>query len=293
MGSERYSLNRYARQTLIEEVRRVSAMQDHALRAKAAADLMTELQAAVIETSRMRKESIAWLRKNGHSMADVAKLMGVSRARVAQLKDAGPRPERAFLGTQHVQVAVPTRPGEREYVAVEDSSTGQKMLALAQSLQLEGELQYIPVSGEIDLNRDDLVVVCGPKSSAAAAAALSLDPRLSFETLPDGRWALVERESGKAYTSPSDDPQGAAPADVAYLGRLPRPDGQGTFILIAGVHAVGSLGVAHYLTANLASLYEEVGTSPFSMVVACDYAPEDKSVKASRAASGVLLHEAA
>ncbi|CAM5545748.1 MULTISPECIES: sigma-70 family RNA polymerase sigma factor [Streptomyces] len=267
-------------------------MQDHALRVKAAADLMTELQSAVIETSRMRKESIAWLRKNGHSMADVAKLMGVSRARVSQLRDSGPPPERAFLGTQHVQVAVPTRPGEREYVAVEDSSTGQKMLALAQSLQLEGELQYIPVSGEIDLNRDDLVVVCGPKSSAAAAAALSQDPRLSFETLPDGRWALAERESGKTYMSPSDDPQKPVPADVAYLGRLPRPDGQGTFILIAGVHAVGSLGVAHYLTENLASLYEQAGTEPFSMVVACDYSPEDKSVKASRSASGVLLHEA-
>ncbi|MFD5109238.1 sigma-70 family RNA polymerase sigma factor [Streptomyces cinereoruber] len=278
---------------MIEEVRRVSAMQDHALRVKAAVDLMTELQAAVIETSRMRKESIAWLRKNGHSMADVAKLMGVSRARVAQLRDAGPPPERAFLGAQYVQVAVPTRPGEREYVAVEDSSTGQRMLALAQSLQLDGELQYIPVSGEIDLNRDDLVVVCGPKSSDAVAAVFGQDPRLAFETLPDGRWALVERESGKVYASPSDDPQNATPADVAYLGRLPRPDGQGTFLLIAGVHAVGSLGVAHYLSENLAYLYEEAGTSPFSMVVACDYTPEGKSVTASRSASGVLLHEAA
>ncbi|MEU2155659.1 sigma-70 family RNA polymerase sigma factor [Streptomyces sp. NPDC019396] len=275
---------------MIEEVRRVSAMQDHALRVKAAVDLMTELQSAVIETSRMRKESIAWLRKNGHSMADVAKLMGVSRARVAQLRDAGPPPERAFLGTQLVQVAVPLRPGEREYVAVEDSSTGQKLLALAQSLQLNGELQYIPVTGEIDLNRDDLVIVCGPKTSPEAAAALSQDPRLSFEPLPDGRWALTERESGKIYTSPSDDPD-PAPTDVAYLGRLPRPDGQGTFILIAGVHAVGSLGVAHYLTENLAALYEDAGTSPFSMVVACDFAPDDKSVTASRSASGVLLHE--
>ncbi|MFB8403833.1 sigma-70 family RNA polymerase sigma factor [Streptomyces sp. NPDC055912] len=278
---------------MIEEVRRVAAMQDHALRVKAAVDLMTELQSAVIETSRMRKESIAWLRKNGHSMTDVAKLMGVSRARVAQLKDAGPPPERAFLGAQLVQVYVPMRPGEREYVAVEDSSTGQKMLALAQSLQLEGELHYIPVSGELDLNRDDLVIVCGPKTSPEAAAALNEDPRLSFETLPDGRWALIERETGKVYTSPSDDPQEAAPADVAYLGRLPRPDGQGTFLMIAGVHAVGSLGVAHYLTENLASLYEEVGNSPFSMVVGCDYAPGDKSVKASRSKSGVLLHEAA
>jgi hypothetical protein len=50
--------------------------------------------------------------------------------------------------------------------------------------------------------------------------------------------------------------------------------------------------VAHYLAENLASLYEQAGTSPFSMVVACDYIPGDKSVTASRAQSGVLLHEA-
>ncbi|MEU8527887.1 sigma-70 family RNA polymerase sigma factor [Streptomyces sp. NPDC048629] len=276
---------------MIEEVRRVAAMQDHTLRVKAAVDLMGELQAAVVETSRMRKESIAWLRDHGHSMADVAKLMGVSRARVAQLRDAGPPPERVFLGTERAQVLVPMRPGEREYVALEDSSTGQKLLALAHQLQLEGDLGYIPTSGDVDLNRDDLIVVCGPKTSPVTAAALQADPRLSFETLPDGRWALIERDSGKSYTSPSDDPDEPAPSDVAYLGRLPRPDGQGTFLLIAGVHAVGSLGVAHFLTENLADLYKQAGTAQFSMVIGCDYERETKTVKDSGAVSKVLLHE--
>ncbi|MFF8275082.1 sigma-70 family RNA polymerase sigma factor [Streptomyces lateritius] len=276
---------------MIEEVRRVAAMQDHALRVKAAVELMTELQAAVVETSRMRKESIAWLRDHGHSMADVAKLMGVSRARVAQLRDAGPPPERAFLGTQHAQVLVPMRPGERDYVALEDSSTGQKLLALAHHLQLEGDLGYIPTSGEIDLDRDDLIVVCGPKTSPVTAAALQADPRLSYEMLLDGRWALIERDSGKTYTSPSDDPDDPALSDVAYLGRLPRPDGQGTFLLIAGVHAVGSLGVAHFLAENLADLYSRAGTAEFSMVIECDYEQGTKAITASRAASEVLSHE--
>ncbi|MFD0367330.1 sigma-70 family RNA polymerase sigma factor [Streptomyces sp. NPDC127114] len=277
---------------MIEEVRRVAAMQDHALRVKAAVELMTDLQAAVVETSRMRKESIAWLRDHGHSMADVAKMMGVSRARVAQLRDAGPPPERVFIGTGAVQVLVPMRPGEREYVALEDSSTGQKLLALAHQLQLEGDLGYIPTTGEVDLNRDDLIVVCGPKTSPVTAAALQADPRLSFETLPDGRWALIERDSGETYTSPSDHPDSPAPSDVAYLGRLPRPDGQGTFLLIAGVHAVGSLGVAHFLTERLADLYQEAGTAEFSMVIGCNYEPGTKAITESRAISGPLLHEA-
>ncbi|WOX23351.1 sigma-70 family RNA polymerase sigma factor [Streptomyces solicathayae] len=277
---------------LIEEVRRVADMQDHALRVRAAVDLMGELQAAVVETSRMRKESIAWLRDHGYSMADVAKLMGVSRARVAQLRDAGPAPERVFLGTERAQVLVPMRPGERDYVALEDSSAGQKLVALAHQFQLDGDLGYIPTTGEVDLNREDLIVVCGPKTSSMTAAALQADPRLSFETLPDGRWALIERASGKTYTSPSDDPDNPAPSDVAYLGRLPRPDGQGTFLLIAGVHAVGSLGVAHFLTEHLANLYKQAGMAQFSMVVGCDYEPGTKTIEHSRAASEVLLHEA-
>ncbi|MEU9701349.1 sigma-70 family RNA polymerase sigma factor [Streptomyces sp. NPDC047981] len=278
---------------VIDEVRHVAAMQDHALRVKAAVDLMGELQAAVVETSRMRKESIAWLRDHGHSMADVAKLMGVSRARVAQLRDAGPPPERAFLGTQDVQVLVPMRPGERDYVALEDSSTGQKLLALAHQLQLEGDLGYIPTSGEIDLDHDDLIVVCGPKTSPVTAEALGNDPRLAFETLPDGRWALIERESGTVHTSPTDSPEDPTSTDIAYLGRLPRPDGQGTFLLIAGVHAVGSLGVAHFLAENIASVYKEAGTAPFSMVITADYEPGTKAITGSRALSDVLIHEAA
>ncbi len=278
---------------MISEVRRVAAIQDHSVRVKAAVDLMEELQAAVVETSRMRKESIAWLRGNGLSMADVAKLMGVSRARVAQLKDAGPPAERAFVGVDRVQVAVPQRPGEREYVALEDSATGQQLINLAHRLQLEGELEYIPTTGAIDLNRDGLVVVCGPKTSPKTASALQADPRLSFETLTDGRWALTERESGTVYTSPTDDPIDPQNGDVAYLGRLPRPDGQGTFLLIAGVHAVGSLGVAHYLSGHVAELYEETGTQAFSMVIGCDYEPGTKRVTATRALSRVLRHEAA
>ncbi|MGW6721663.1 sigma-70 family RNA polymerase sigma factor [Streptomyces sp. NPDC054995] len=275
---------------MIEEVRRVAAMQDHTLRVKAAVELMGELQAAVVETSRMRKESIAWLRDHGHSMADVARLMGVSRARVAQLRDAGPPPERAFLGTQHVQVLVPMRAGERDFVALEDSSTGQKLLALTHQMQLAGDLGYIPTSGEIDLDHEDLVVVCGPKTSPVTAAALGGDPKISFETLPDGRWALTERDSGTVHTSPIDDRSDPAPADIAYLGRLPRPDGRGTFLLIAGVHAIGSLGVAHFLTENMAEVYEKAGTSPFSMVVAADFEAGSKAITSSRALTDVLLH---
>lgn len=244
---------------------------------------MTELQDAVKETARVRRESIQWLRDHGRSMADVARLMGVSRARVAQLKDAGPAPERAFLGIGRLSVAVPERPGGRRLVARADAATGQTVLSLASSLGLAGDLEYIPLTGEIDLNREDLVVICGPKTSPVTAAALQGDPRLDFHQLPDARWAITERETSETHVSPADDPDNPGHQDIAYLGRLPRPDGQGTFLYIAGVHAIGSLGASHYLKDHLAELYDEVGTDPFSMVIISEYDPDAEEILSTRA----------
>lgn len=275
---------------MIQEVERVAQIKDHSVRVRAAVDLMAQLQAGVVETARMRRESISWLRSNGYSMADVARLMGVSRARVAQLKEAGPPPERIFLGLDHVQIAVPQRPGEREYVALEDSATGQQLVTLAHSMQLTSDVEYIPTSGELDLNRDSLIIVCGPKTSPVTAAALAADPRLSFETIPDGRWALTDRRTGDRFTSPSDDPDHPEAADVAYFGRLSRPDRKGTFLLIAGVHAIGSLGVATYLAENVADLYEQASTRQFSMVIGSTFDPKTKKITGTKAATLPLLH---
>lgn len=275
---------------MLDEVRQVAQIADHAARVRAAVTLMTELQASVVETARLRRESITWLRSNGYSMADVAVLMGVSRARVAQLRDAGPPPERVFLGTESIRVAVPERPGGRRLVALADSAAGQGVLTLAHRLRLDGELEYIPLSGALDLNRDELVVICGPKTSPVTAAALAGDPRLTFDTLPDGRWALTEKATGRVMTSPSDDPDEPRSADVAYLGRLPRPDRQGTFVYIAGVHAIGSLGAVTHLADHLAELYDDVGTAPFSMVVGCEYDAADERILATEALTVPLRH---
>jgi integrase len=78
-------------------------------RARAASELLTELQAGVTEAARLRRESIAWLREHGYSLAAIADIIGVSRARVAQLREAGPPPERVFLGTDRLTVAIPLK----------------------------------------------------------------------------------------------------------------------------------------------------------------------------------------
>jgi hypothetical protein len=40
---------------------------------------------------------------------------------------------------------------------------------------------------------------------------------------------------------------------------------------IAGVHAIGSLGAAHYLPAHLAELFGQAGDQSFSLVVRATY----------------------
>ena len=62
-----------------------------------------------------------------------------------------------------------------------------------------------------------------------------------------------------------DDPNPES-SDIAYLGRL-NFDRNRKLILIAGVHAIGSVGAAAYLQANITSLYDKVASENFSMVV--------------------------
>ena len=68
------------------------------------------------------------------------------------------------------------------------------------------------------------------------------------------------------------------PADVGYLSRLHRPDGNGTFILLTGIHAVGSHGIIDFLRRELADLYEQVDLQPFSTLIATEYDPATRQL---------------
>lgn len=117
------------------------------------------------------------------SLADTADIIGVSRARIAQLREAGPPPERAFLGFDTLTVAVPLK-RESQYgrpaVAQEDFAAFNALVDLARDLHLGAEVEYIQLGGSVDLNRDDLVVICGPRISPLIAEVLKTDPVLQF-----------------------------------------------------------------------------------------------------------------
>jgi hypothetical protein len=277
---------------VLDDVDRVAEIADHAQRARAASELLSQLQASVTETARLRRESIAWLRQHGHSLADIADIIGVSRARIAQLREAGPPPERAFLGTDTLTVAVPLKSEAqfgRPAVAQEDFAAFNALADLARDLQHEPQVEYIPLGGAIELNRDNMLVIFGPRISPLIAQVLKTDPVLQFDRDADG-WFLTDHRTGHTYHSPSDDPA-QPPGDVAYLSRQARPDGKGSFILLTGIHAVGSNGVIHYLTRELADLYEQVGTRRFSTLIASEFDPATRTVTSSRRVTPLYLHE--
>lgn len=221
------------------------------------------------EFARLRREAIEELRSQGFSFAAVAEAIGVSRARVAQLRTAGPPPERAFLGSDTLTIAIPARPVDgraHPVVAAEDLQAAEALGAFARTVGLETKVVHIPPDGRIPLDAKELVVICGPKNSPDVRALLDQNPQHDIRDQRDGTWAIIDRGSGEVFASPLDERPDAR-EDVAYVARVPRPGHAGTVLHVAGIHAIGSLGAVHYLSENLPDLHRQVGDAPFSLVV--------------------------
>lgn len=255
-----------------EDVQALCELPDPVERAKRAGDLLTQYQTAVTELSRIRREAVEELRAKGMTQAEMAAALGMTRGRISQLVTTGPPPERAFLGTATVTVALggkveadKAKPGP--VVAQEDLNAYEQLRELAHGVKLDTIYEVIPPPGVVRLNRDNLVVICGPRLSPLIGQVLESDPSLGF-SVDEAGWHLVDRKAGRTYRSPMDT---GTPGDIGYLGRLPRPDGRGTFLYIAGIHAIGAGGVVHYLHQQMAELYREVRTKRFSTLVGCQF----------------------
>ena len=230
-----------------------------------APELLAVYQQRMVELARLRREDMRRLQDEGLSYAAVAAEFGLSKGRIGQITQSAPPAERARCGVGPVTGALPLRPGgERSLpvIASEDALAYDRLSHQLRELLLAVEQLRIPVDGGWT-PAGDVVAICGPKSSPVSAAALAADPLLDFNEEPGGRWVIADRADGTRYLSPLDD--GEDDRDIAYLGRLPVPGG-GTMLLIAGVHALGSVGAVDYLAGHAAELYRQVGEGTFSMV---------------------------
>jgi hypothetical protein len=258
------------------EVERIAAIGDPFLLLREATEQLAEAQNEVTELARLRRRVIQDLHGKGMSYAQIAAEAGLSRGRIHQIRHTGPAPEGAFLGQGTITIATPLKReavNARPVVAVEDVAASKRLEGLARLFGLEVDLEHVPIGGDIDLNRSGLIVICGPRLSTAMGEVYSKDPVIAWERAADGVWTLRDTRAGELYRSGMDlDPP--QHYDVAYLGRLPRPDGRGQLIAFTGVHPQGTLGVVQLLTNDIATLWGRVGVGPFSVVVKVGYEPE-------------------
>ncbi|MEO5874106.1 MAG: hypothetical protein ABIS86_02500 [Streptosporangiaceae bacterium] len=77
---------------------------------------------------------------------------------------------------------------------------------------------------------------------------------------------------------------------IAYLGRLARPGGDGSLLVIASALPIGAYGAAHYLSEHLAELYDIAGRQHFSMVIASTHNTDTDEITSSQALTAPLLH---
>ena len=254
-------------------------------RAKRYSDLIGFLNDLTGEYSGLRREDLEALVNGGWSQAELARELEVSTARMSKLVKNTPPAERAFFaaGKKPLTVAVGQKlEGGKEkpgtVVAEEDILAYEELRKFSEGMGLRTQHEVVRPQGNLDLNRDGLVIICGPRLSPLIGQILESDRRYGFRK-DDAGWFLTDRETGESFRSPEDSGQAG---DIAYLGRLPRPDGKGDFIYIAGIHAAGAGVAVHYLTRNLSELYQQTKTRRFSVLVAGEYCPETRVVHSSR-----------
>jgi hypothetical protein len=216
------------------------------------------------------------------TLTEIADQAGVSRARLSQVSGGSRKaPERKLFAETGltVTIAVDTKQevgSGRPVVHQEHAAAIDILTRSAQRVGLTvNEAEYIVPPGMINLNRDGLAVVCGPRRSPLIAQILDADERYGFEKDADG-WYLVDKAAGREFRSPEDSGQ---PGDYAYLGRLPRPDGRGYWLYMAGIHAPGGQGAAVYFDREIGDLFRQVQGGRWSCLVECEWDPDTRHIE--------------
>ncbi|TLF75305.1 sigma-70 family RNA polymerase sigma factor [Nocardia cyriacigeorgica] len=239
-------------------------------RGQRAAELIAIYQQRAAELARVRKAAIEEAhRSQGKSYTEIAELLGLTKGRVSQIRATAPPLERAFFGVGPVAVGIPRRLGfeegrERSFFDAAYRMTQATVEQILTELALASSSFAIDPD-TADLPAGDAVIVCGPKSAPIARTLLADDAAIGFDQDAQG-WCIVDSRTGRRHHSPylRDN------ADRHDIGYFSRRDRGRVIVHIAGLTSVGSLGVAHWLAANVAAVYDP-GSAFISGIVECEF----------------------
>lgn len=249
-------------------------IKDPVERARRASALIDELASASSRVSGIRLDAIAEMQAAGMNQTEIARNTGMTRARISQLLKTAPPPERALLAPDPGPVticAIEKPGGDRGRPSITRSTmlASDKLRDLASSYGVEANLETIPAPGFIDLNRPNLVVLIGPRSSMLVAQAVSADPVIKWSPDGHGDWFFTDTKTGAEYHSEFDgDWRGARPPQTCYahIGRIRRPDGEGGCLYLAGEHSPGVAGAVELFCRDITPLWDQARRSLWSAV---------------------------
>lgn len=254
-----------------EDFEAVRREPDPLRRGRRATELLAQYQQRSTELARIRRVAIEEARDLfGGSYVDVARAFGLTKGRITQIRNTAPPAHRAFFGVGPLVLALPGRTildRQDLVIAGEDDATGAHLLSELANLSFITDRIVLDPREEWEPD-GDAVVICGPASAHIGHQLMSRDPALGMSLADDARWCITDSSTGERFFSPMDDTP-TRRADHAYLARHLR--GSHVVVHVAGLHALGSLGAAYYLTNALPELFADVGDAQFSMAVAASF----------------------
>lgn len=284
----------------IERIRQIA---DPAERAREVGREQGRLSGLIDELAGVRREAIDEMMRSGLSQADVARELGVTRSRLNKLVTTGAGPERALLvpkprsGALLTIAVVEKKDSERSRpsVLVTTQAAVTKLERVARDMGLETEVNTVSKAASyVDLNRDNLAVLVGPRISPLVAQAITADPVIKWRPIGDtDNWLLVDTREGVEYWSDFDEKEPATDEPrtcYAHIGRIRRPDGEGGFLYLGGAHGPGTAGAVDYFIRNVGKIWEKAHRNLWSAVVKTTATARGEEILSAELVTDIYVH---
>jgi transposase-like protein len=285
------------------EVERIRQIEDPAERARVVGAEQSRLSGLIDELAGIRREAIDEMLRGGLSQSDIARELGVTRSRLNKLVTTGPGPERALLvpkpraGALLTVTVVEKQETERSRpsMLVTTQAAVTKLERVARELGLDTEVNTVSeTAGYIDLNRDNLAVLVGPRISPLVAQAITADPVIKWRRIGDTKdWLLIDTRAEVEFRSDFDEKGRTSDGPrtcYAHIGRIRRPDGEGGFLYLGGAHGPGTAGAVDYFIRNVADLWQQAHRNLWSAVVKTTATADGEEILDVELASPVYIH---